>query len=138
MITITEDKSSDMFKYKAIVETLDGKKVHLVLPQVENFLYKLDLAQREMGKVPNEFVPVKYANEASLTQNNAMMNFMIGGLFLALMLQIYLLTDPLFTLHSRTYSRTASSSLADPGPPSRALGVRGEGSCPTRCAAGRQ
>lgn len=44
MITITEDKSSDMFKYKAVVETLEGKKVHLVLPQVENFLYKLDLA----------------------------------------------------------------------------------------------
>lgn len=89
MITITEDKSSDMFKYKAIIETHDGGKVHLVLPQVENFLYKLDLAQREMGKVPNEFVPVKYANEASMTENNSMMNFMIGGLFLALMLQIY-------------------------------------------------
>jgi hypothetical protein len=42
-----------------------------------------------MGKVPNEFVPVKYANEASLQTNNAAMNFMIGGLFLALMLQIY-------------------------------------------------
>lgn len=67
MITITEDKTSDMFKYRAVVETHDGSKVHLVLPQVENFLYKLDLAQREMGKVPNEFVPVKYANEASQT-----------------------------------------------------------------------
>jgi AFG3 family protein len=89
MITITEDKTSEMFKYKAVVETLDSKKVHLVLPQVENFLYKLDLAQREMGRVPNEFVPVKYASEASMTQNNSMMNFMIGGLFIALMLQIY-------------------------------------------------
>lgn len=65
MITITEDKSSDMFKYKAEVELLEGQKVHLVLPQVENFLYKLDLAQREMGKMPNDFVPVKYASEAS-------------------------------------------------------------------------
>lgn len=89
MITIAEDKSSEMFKYKAIIETLDGNKAHLVLPQVENFLYKLDLAQREMGKVPNEFVPVKYANEASMQTNNAAMNFMIGGLFLSLMLQIY-------------------------------------------------
>lgn len=89
MITITEDKQSENFKYRALIETLEGKRVHLVLPQVENFLYKLDLAQREMGKVPNEFVPVKYANEASLQQNNAMMNFMIGGVFLALMLQIY-------------------------------------------------
>ena len=49
-------------------------------------MYKLDLAQREMGKVPNEFVPVKYANEASLSDNNAMMNFFVGGLFLVLML----------------------------------------------------
>jgi len=32
MITITEDKTSDMFKYKALIETLDGKRLHLVLP----------------------------------------------------------------------------------------------------------
>jgi flagellar biosynthesis GTPase FlhF len=32
MITITEDKSSDMFKYRALIETQDGTKVHLVLP----------------------------------------------------------------------------------------------------------
>lgn len=32
MITIMEDKSSDMFKYKAEIETLEGNKVHLVLP----------------------------------------------------------------------------------------------------------
>lgn len=32
IITITEDKTSDMFKYRAIIETHDGKKVHLVLP----------------------------------------------------------------------------------------------------------
>lgn len=63
MITIAEDKTSDNFKYRAEIETLEGKKVHLVLPQVENFLYKLDLAQREMGKVPNDFVPVKYASD---------------------------------------------------------------------------
>jgi len=65
MVTISEDKTSDMFKYRAEIETHDGRKVHLVLPQVENFLYKLDLAQREMGKVPQEFVPVKYASESS-------------------------------------------------------------------------
>jgi len=32
IITITEDKTSDMFKYRAIIETHDGNKVHLVLP----------------------------------------------------------------------------------------------------------
>ncbi|CDW88581.1 afg3-like protein 2 [Stylonychia lemnae] len=89
MITITEDKTSDMFKYKAEIELLEGKKVHLVLPQVENFLYKLDLAQREMGKMPNDFVPVKYASEASQSQNNTMLNFFIGGLFIVFLMQIY-------------------------------------------------
>jgi hypothetical protein len=32
MITISEDKASDMFKYRAEIETLDGNRVHLVLP----------------------------------------------------------------------------------------------------------
>jgi len=52
MITISEDKTSDMFKYRAQIQTLDGSNVHLVLPQVENFLYKIDGAQRQMGKSP--------------------------------------------------------------------------------------
>jgi gamma-glutamylcysteine synthetase len=32
MITIMEDKSSDTFKFRAVIDTIDGKKVHLVLP----------------------------------------------------------------------------------------------------------
>ena len=45
MITISEDKNnSEIFKFKAEVETHSGQKVHLTLPQVENFLYKLDQA----------------------------------------------------------------------------------------------
>mmetsp|Transcript_22645 Transcript_22645/g.21817 ORF Transcript_22645/g.21817 Transcript_22645/m.21817 type:complete len:117 (-) Transcript_22645:914-1264(-) len=44
MVTLSEDKHSDTFKYKAEIESLEGKKVHLVLAQVENFLYKLDMA----------------------------------------------------------------------------------------------
>jgi len=32
LITISEDKTSDMFKYRAEIDTLDGNKVHLVLP----------------------------------------------------------------------------------------------------------
>jgi len=47
---------------------------------VENFLYKLDLAQREMGKMPNDFVPVKYSSEGA-NQNNPMANLLVGGLF---------------------------------------------------------
>jgi len=84
MITIAEDKQNDMFKYRAQIETVEGKKVHLVLPQVENFLYKLDLAQREMGKSPQQFVPVKYANTADDGSNPAVM-YIIGGAFLLLL-----------------------------------------------------
>ena len=62
LITIGEDKYNDSFKYRAQIETIDGKQIHLVLPNVENFLAKLDLAQREMGKMPNDFVPVRYAS----------------------------------------------------------------------------
>ena len=88
MITISEDKSSDMFKFRAQIDTIDGKKVHLVLPQVENFLYKLDLAQREMGKSPNDFVPVKYANEATAGENKTL-NYLIGASFILLLIQLY-------------------------------------------------
>ena len=44
MITLCEDKNNASYKYRAIVETTEGEKVHLVLPQVENFLMKLDMA----------------------------------------------------------------------------------------------
>lgn len=44
MITICEEKNNSMFKFRAVVDTVEGKKVHLVLPQVENFLLKLDMA----------------------------------------------------------------------------------------------
>lgn len=53
MITLCEDGTGGAFKYRAVIETIDGQKVHLVLPQVENFLLKLDMAQREMGKDPS-------------------------------------------------------------------------------------
>lgn len=39
--------------------------------------------------MPNDFVPVKYASEASQSQNNASLNFFIGSLFLIFLLQIY-------------------------------------------------
>jgi len=114
MITISEDNSSDMFKYRAQVDTISGKKVHLVLPQVENFLYKLDLAQREMGKSPNEFVPVKYANESS-QNNNQVLNYMIGGAFLLTLLQLYR------SSHGKGGSKPGSSSGGKTG----GLGGRG-------------
>ena len=44
MITIGEEKNNSMFKFRARIDTVEGKRVHLVLPQVENFLLKLDMA----------------------------------------------------------------------------------------------
>ena len=45
MITLQEDKNNASYKYRAVIQTNDGSpKVHLVLPQVENFLMKLDMA----------------------------------------------------------------------------------------------
>ena len=108
MITISEDKSSDMFKYRAQIDTLDGARVHLVLPQVENFLYKLDQAQREMGKSPQEFVPVKYASEASQTSNQAL-NWLIGASFVLLLLQLYR------SKHTKGPTGTGGSAGQKPG-----------------------
>mmetsp|Transcript_5202 Transcript_5202/g.8039 ORF Transcript_5202/g.8039 Transcript_5202/m.8039 type:complete len:465 (+) Transcript_5202:518-1912(+) len=88
MITISEDKQNEMFKFRAQIETVDGKRVHLVLPQVENFLYKIDIAQREMGKSPQEFVPLKYASDAE-QGSNKQLNWLIGGAFLLLLFQLY-------------------------------------------------
>ena len=43
MITLCENKgSSHPSKYRALIETIDGKTFHMDLPAVENFLYKLD------------------------------------------------------------------------------------------------
>jgi len=44
LITISEEKTTDQFKYRATITALDDKKYHFILAQVENFLYKLDLA----------------------------------------------------------------------------------------------
>ena len=115
MITIAEDKQNDMFKYRAQVDTVDGKKVHLVLPQVENFLYKLDLAQREMGKSPQQFVPVKYANTAEDGSNPAV-NYIIGGAFILLLIQLYR------TMHGKGGSTGSSGGTSNKG---SGLGSRG-------------
>ena len=63
MITVSEDSTSETFKYKIQVECTDGQKVYLILPQIDNFLYKLDIVQREMGRNPSDFVPLKFSSE---------------------------------------------------------------------------
>ena len=84
MVTISEDASSDMFKFRAQIETQDGGKVHLVLPQIENFLFKLDQAQRELGRSVNEFVSVKYASSAD-SDGNQTLNYLIGASFVLML-----------------------------------------------------
>jgi len=51
-ITITKDKRSDVFNYRADIETQEGEKYYITLGSVDNFLAKIDLIQREMGKTP--------------------------------------------------------------------------------------
>ena len=43
MITITEERGSSNFKFRAVMDLQDGSKKHVTLPQVENFLHKIDL-----------------------------------------------------------------------------------------------
>ena len=62
-ITITKDRRSDVFNYRADIETHEGERFYVTLGSVDNFLAKIDMIQREMGKQPQEFVPLKYANE---------------------------------------------------------------------------
>ena len=61
----------------------------MTLGSYENFLAKLDMVQREMGKQPNEFIPVKYSNQSEDAFGNIMINLMVGGLFLLFFYQIY-------------------------------------------------
>ena len=88
MITLCEDRNNASYKYRAVIETHDGARVHLVLPQVENFLMKLDMAQREMGKDPSQFVPIKYGAGMDGEQF-PIVNFLIGSLFVLLLIRLY-------------------------------------------------
>ena len=51
---------------------------------MENFLYKLDLAQRELGKDPVSFVPVKYGPgvEEMDNKNKILITMVFAGLLL--------------------------------------------------------
>jgi AFG3 family protein len=88
IITLCEDKTGSTFKYRAVVELNNGERKHIVLPQVENFLYKLDQAQRAMGRDINAFVPVKYGS-ADDQEKSPVLNLMIGASFAMLMVLIY-------------------------------------------------
>ena len=61
-INISKDKRSEVFNYRADIVTHDDQKYYMTLNSYESFLAKLDLVQREMGKQPHDFIPVKYTN----------------------------------------------------------------------------
>jgi len=49
-ITITKDKRSEVFNYRAEITTHNGQTFYMTLGSYESFLAKLDLVQREMGR----------------------------------------------------------------------------------------
>jgi AFG3 family protein len=49
-ISITKDKRSEVFNHRAEIITKAGEKFYMTLGSYENFLAKLDMVQREMGK----------------------------------------------------------------------------------------
>lgn len=88
-ITILKDKRSDVFNYRAEITTNNSQTFYMTLGSYESFLAKLDLVQREMGRQPHEFVPVKYTNHSEEQMGNFMFKLLVGGLFLAFFYQIY-------------------------------------------------
>jgi len=61
-IKITKDRNSEVFNHRAEIEMSDGDRFYMVLGSQESFLAKLDMVQRQMGKNPNDFIPVSYTN----------------------------------------------------------------------------
>lgn len=61
-IIITKDRrhETSAFAYRADIITMDNEKFYMTLGSYENFLAKLDMVQREMGRQPDQFIPVKY------------------------------------------------------------------------------
>ena len=49
-IAITKDRRSEVFNYRADITTMNGEKFYMILGSYEQFLAKLDLVQREMGR----------------------------------------------------------------------------------------
>lgn len=88
-INISKDKRSEVFNYRAEITTYDGEQFYMTLSSYESFLAKLDLVQREMGKQPANFIPVKYDNSGSDATKGMLVNLMIGSLFITIFYQIY-------------------------------------------------
>ena len=75
-IKISKDRRSEVFNHRAEIDTNNGDRLYMVLGSQESFLAKLDQIQRQMGKQPAEFIPVKYVNDEQ--GPNAFMFLMAG------------------------------------------------------------
>lgn len=81
-INISKDRRTEVFNYRAEILTHDGERLYMTLNSYEQFLAKLDLVQREMGKQPSDFIPVKYTNHGDESLSGSMVNIAIGAMFL--------------------------------------------------------
>lgn len=89
VINITKDRRSEVFNYRAEVTTFQDEKFYMTLGNYENFLAKLDMVQREMGRQPEEFVPVAYSSTTEESMQGLFLNGLIGALFIMFFYQIY-------------------------------------------------
>lgn len=87
-INITKDRRTQVFNYRAEIEMVDGKRFYMVLGSQESFLAKLDMVQRQMGKQPNQFIPVKYVNTEE-QMRPFFFNMFIGVVALGMFYQVY-------------------------------------------------
>jgi AFG3 family protein len=61
---------------------MSGEEFYITLASHDTFLAKLDLTQREMGRQPQNFIPVRYVNQGEAETNQVLMNVAIGSMFL--------------------------------------------------------
>lgn len=88
-IDLVKDRRSDVFNHRAEITTHEGEKVYLVLNSFEQFLAKLDLVQREMGKATHDYIPVKFTSQEQEQAGNTVMNLAVSGMFILLFYQIF-------------------------------------------------
>jgi len=68
---------------------VDGEKFYMVLGSQESFLAKLDMVQRQMGKQPNDFIPVSYVNVQEESMAAFFFNVFMGMVAVAAFYNIY-------------------------------------------------
>ena len=79
-----KDRRSEVFSHRAEITTHDNERVYMILNSFEQFLAKLDLVQREMGKATHDYIPVKFTSQEQENGGNTMINIAMGILFLSI------------------------------------------------------